>query len=148
VILAGRSINDSMPRYVANLAIKGLNKAGKKIRGSNILIMGLTYKENVADIRESPVTDMVHELREFGVNVYGYDPLLPESVIEYFGVKPFQKKQKKMDAVIISVAHAQFLALSMDDILGFMNKNPVVIDVRGMLDQEDTRRTGLYYKRL
>jgi UDPglucose 6-dehydrogenase/UDP-N-acetyl-D-galactosamine dehydrogenase len=148
VILAGRSINDSMPKYVANLAIKGLNKAGKKIKGSNILIMGLTYKENAADIRESPVTDMVHELREFEVNVYGYDPLLPKSVVEHFGVQPFQKQQKKMDAVIITVAHAQFLTLSMDDILGFMNKNPVVIDVRGMLDQEDTGRTGLYYKRL
>jgi UDPglucose 6-dehydrogenase/UDP-N-acetyl-D-galactosamine dehydrogenase len=148
VILAGRSINDSMPKYVANLAIKGLNKAGKKIRGSNILIMGLTYKENVADIRESPVSDMVHELMEFEVNLFGYDPLLPDSVIEHFGVKPFPNQQKKMDAVIITVAHAQFRALNMNDILGFMNSNPVIIDVRGMLDLEDTVRTGLYYKRL
>ena len=148
VILAGRSINDSMPKYVADLAIKGLNKSGKKIKGSNILIMGLTYKENVADIRESPVSDMVRELKEFEVNVYGSDPLLPDSVIEHFGAKPLPGQQKKMDAVIIAVAHAQFRAMSMDDILGFMNKNPVIVDVRGMLDRENTDRKGLYYKRL
>lgn len=76
MILAGRAINDSMPRYVAGLAIKGLNKVGKKIKGSNVLIMGLTYKVDVADTRESPVENMVHELKEFDVNVFGYDPLL------------------------------------------------------------------------
>ena len=91
---------------------------------------------------------MVHELREFEVNIYGYDPLLSDSVIEHFGAKPFSKQQKKMDAIIITVAHAQFRAMSMDDILGFMNQNPVIVDVRGMLDQKDTVRAGLYYKRL
>ena len=85
VILAGRSINDSMPKYVAEMAVKGLNKVGKTIKGSNVLIMGLTYKEDVADIRESPVENMVHELKEYDVNVYGYDPLLPDSVIAHFG---------------------------------------------------------------
>ena len=57
VILAGRSINDSMPKYVAEMAVKGLNKVGKVIKGSNVLIMGLTYKEDVADIRESPARE-------------------------------------------------------------------------------------------
>jgi UDP-N-acetyl-D-glucosamine/UDP-N-acetyl-D-galactosamine dehydrogenase len=62
MIVAGRSINDSMPQYVAEMAVKGLNKVGKVIKGSNVLIMGLTYKEDVADIRESPVEKMVHEM--------------------------------------------------------------------------------------
>ena len=131
VILAGRAINDSMPKYVADLAIKGLNKNGKKIKGSNILIMGMTYKEDVVDIRESPVEDMVQELKEFDVNVYGYDPLLPDSIIEHFGATPFQKKQKTMDAIIITVAHKQFKAMKVDEILGLMNENPVLVDVRG-----------------
>jgi len=108
VILAGRSINDSMPKYVAEMAVKGLNKVGKTIKGSNVLIMGLTYKEDVADIRESPVENMVHELKEYDVNVYGYDPLLPDSVIAHFGTKPLPKLDKKMDAVIIAAAHKQF----------------------------------------
>jgi UDPglucose 6-dehydrogenase/UDP-N-acetyl-D-galactosamine dehydrogenase len=151
VILSGRSINDSMPKYVANLAIVGLNKVGKKIKGSNVLIMGLTYKEDVADIRESPVEDMVHELKEFDVNVYGYDPLLPDSVIEHLGVKcvkNFPKLNKKMDAIIIAVAHKQFKAMNINEILGLMKENPVLVDVRGMVDGKVQARSGLYYKRL
>jgi len=65
-----------VPKHVAEMAIKGLNEVGKVIKGSKVLIMGLTYKENVPDTRESPVREMVKELKEFGVNVYGYDPLL------------------------------------------------------------------------
>ena len=148
VILAGRAINDSMPKYVANLAIKGLINAGKKVKGSNILIMGMTYKEDVSDIRESPVEDMVHELKEFGVNIYGYDPLLPNSVIEHFGVKLLPKPAKKMDAVIIAVAHKQFKEMSVEQIRGLMNKNPVLIDVRGMVNQNQVEKTGMYYRKL
>ncbi|MEA1944271.1 MAG: nucleotide sugar dehydrogenase [Euryarchaeota archaeon] len=71
VILAGRAINDSMPAHVAGMMIKGLNEAGKVIKGSKVLIMGLAYKENVADIRESPARGIVEGLSEFGVDVYG-----------------------------------------------------------------------------
>ena len=148
VILAGRSINDSMPKYVAEMAVKGLNKVGKTIKGSNVLIMGLTYKEDVADIRESPVENMVHELKEYEVNVYGYDPLLPDSVIAHFGTKPLPKLDKKMDAVIISVAHRQFRDMSMKQILDLMNKNPVLIDVRGMVDRDEAGKVGIYYRKL
>ena len=66
-------------------AIKGLNEVSKVIKGSKVLIMGLTYKENVPDTRESPVREMVKELKEFGVDVYGYDPLLSKEEIEAFG---------------------------------------------------------------
>ena len=71
VILAGRAINDSMPAHVAGMMIRGLNEAGKVIKGSKVLIMGLTYKENVADIRESPARGIVEGLSDFGVDVYG-----------------------------------------------------------------------------
>ena len=66
-----------MPKYVEVMAVKGLNKVGKVITDSNVLIKDHTYKEDVADIRESPVENMVQELKEYDVNVYGYDPLLP-----------------------------------------------------------------------
>jgi UDP-N-acetyl-D-galactosamine dehydrogenase len=148
VILAGRSINDSMPKYVAEMAVKGLNKVGKTIKGSNVLIMGLTYKEDVADIRESPVENMVHELKEYDVNVYGYDPLLPDSVIAHFGTIPLPKLDKKMDAVIITVAHKKFKELSLEQIRRFMNSKPVLVDVRGMVDQNAATKTGIYYQKL
>jgi len=70
VILAGRAINDYMPKHVAEMAIKGLNEVGKVIKGSKVLIMGLTYKENVPDTRESPVKEMVKELKEFGALMF------------------------------------------------------------------------------
>ena len=148
VILAGRSINDSMPKYVADLAVKGLNKVGKTINGSKVLIMGLTYKEDVADIRESPVENMVHELKEFDVQVYGYDPLLSDAVIEHFGAIPLPNLDQKMDAVIIAVAHQQFRQMPVETIRALMNDHPVLIDVRGMVDQEVCRDLGIYYRKL
>jgi len=84
-----------MPRYVAGLAIKGLNKVGKKIKDSNVLIMGLTYKEDVADTRESPVEKMIEELKEYDVDIYGYDPLLSLKKIEHFGAIPLPKVLSK-----------------------------------------------------
>jgi UDP-N-acetyl-D-galactosamine dehydrogenase len=125
VIRAGRGINDSMPKHVANLAVRGLKKVGKTIKGSNVLIMGLTYMENVADIRESPVGQIVHELKDFDVNVYGYDPLLPDSIIRDFGAIPVPRFNKKMDVVIIAVAHRQFRELTINDIRQLMNDHPV-----------------------
>lgn len=148
VILAGRSINDSMPRYVANMAVKGLNKVGKTIKGSNVLIMGLTYKEDVADTRESPADNMVEELKEYDVNVYGCDPLLTAAEIKHFGAIPLLKLDKKMDAVIIAVAHKQFKKMSLEQIRGLMNSKPVLVDVRGMVDQSKAKKKGIFYKKL
>ena len=142
VILAGRSINDSMPKYVAEMAVKGLNKVGKVIKGSIVLLMGLTYNEDVADIRESPVENMVQELKEYDANVYGYDPMIPDLVIEHFGAKPLPKLDKKMDAVIIAVALSSFRKMSVGEICVLMNRNTVLIDVRGMVDQDERGRLG------
>ena len=112
--------------------------------------MGLTYKENVPDTRESPVREMV---REFGVNVYGYDPLLSREEIEDFGVKTldfsfstgflFSKKKKcKVDCVIVAVAHDEFKNKSFLSTGSFfrkkvLNDKPVLVDVRGMFDGEE-----------
>lgn len=148
VILAGRAINDGMPKYVAEMTVKSLNKVGKTIKGSKVLIMGLTYKEDVADIRESPVEKMVEELKEYDVDVFGYDPLLSDDVIQHFGAKPLPTLNKKMDAVIIAVAHSVFRKMGIADICRFMNHNPVLIDVRGMVDRDEAEKAGVYYRKL
>jgi UDPglucose 6-dehydrogenase/UDP-N-acetyl-D-galactosamine dehydrogenase len=153
VILAGRAINDYMPKHVADMAIKGLNEVGKVIKGSKVLIMGLTYKENVADTRESPVRKMVKELKEFGVDVYGYDPLISKEEIEGFGVKFSANLDVKMDCVIVAVAHDEFKNNSFLSTGSFfrkkvLNNAPVLIDVRGMFDGEEAKRKGFYYKTL
>jgi UDPglucose 6-dehydrogenase/UDP-N-acetyl-D-galactosamine dehydrogenase len=148
VILAGRSINDSMPGYVAMKTIKGLNKIGKTIKGSRVLIMGLTYKENVPDVRESPARGLVKELKEFEVEVYGYDPLLPVSVILEFGITPFTFSSRKMDGVIIAVAHNQFRGMPLANLVSQMNPRSVLVDVRGIVDRRDVEKEGIYYMTL
>jgi UDPglucose 6-dehydrogenase/UDP-N-acetyl-D-galactosamine dehydrogenase len=148
VILAGRAINDYMPKHVAEMAIKGLNEVGKVIKGSKVLIMGLTYKENVPDTRESPVREMVKELKEFGVEAYGYDPLLSKEQIEGFGVKALDDFNVKVDCVIVAVAHDAFREIAMGDLKETMNGNPVLVDVRNMFDGEEAEEKGFYYKTL
>ena len=150
VILAGRAINDSMPGYVALMAIKGLNDVGKVIKGSKVLIMGLTYKENVPDTRESPVREIVRVLEEFGVDVYGYDPLLSDAMIEGFGVKALDAQDGMADCVIVTVAHDEFKEMGLSDMGRFMamDEAPVLVDVRGMFDRAEAERSGIYYRRL
>lgn len=148
VILAGRAINDSMPEHVAMLTIRGLNDAEKVIKGSKVLVMGLTYKENVPDTRETPVGEMIRVLMEFGVKVLGYDPLLSSSEIESFGVEPVGGLTTGMDAVVVAVAHDQFLEISLEEIAGSMRERPVIVDVRGMYDGSRARKLGMRYVRL
>nr|QNO57278.1 UDP-N-acetyl-D-mannosamine dehydrogenase [Methanosarcinales archaeon ANME-1 ERB7] len=110
--------------------------------------MGLTYKENVPDMRESPVREMVKELKDFGVDVYGYDPLLTKEEIEGFGVKARDNLNAKVDCVITAVGHDEFRRRGLEDLIGRMNSKPVLIDVRGLFDGEETKRKGIYYKEL
>jgi len=113
--------------------------------------MSLTYKENVPDTREPSVREMVKELREFGVDVYGYDPLLSKEEIEGFGVKAFNEldvKNVKMDCVIVAVAHNEFKQMKLEDLTGMMNDKPILIDVRGMFDEGNARQMAFYYGRL
>jgi UDP-N-acetyl-D-galactosamine dehydrogenase len=148
VILAGRAINDYMPKYIAEMAIKGLNEVNKVIKGSKVLIMGLTYKENVSDIRESPVREMINELKEFGIEIYGYDPLLKKEKIEEFDVKALDDLNVRADGVIITVTHSKFKEITLDKLKEMMNEDPVLIDVRGMFDRWEAEKKGFLYKEL
>lgn len=148
VILAGRAINDSMPKYVAMMAIEGINSVGKVIKGSNVLIMGLTYKENIPDIRESPSVEIIHELKRFGVCVYGFDPYLSDDIINQFGIQNFKNCMCKVDAIIITVAHEHFRKMGINQFKEYMNEHPVLIDVRRMITRDEAEKAGIYYKGL
>ncbi|KDE54384.1 nucleotide sugar dehydrogenase [Methanoculleus sp. MH98A] len=148
VILAGRAINDAMPKHVAEIAIKELNRAGKVIRDSKVLILGLTYKENVPDTRESPVGEMIRELKEFDVDVYGHDPLLAPGEIERFGAKPvasLQELDSPVDCIIVNSPHSVFASLTLDAVLSICNGKPIIVDVTGMLQRNDGLREGCMY---
>ena len=149
VILAGRAINDYMPRHVAELTIKALNAVGKVIKGSRVLIMGLTYKDNVADTREAPARNIIKELRQYGVEILGYDLLLGNRVDE-FDIKavPDISSLKDIDCVIIAVYHDGFQRFTLDKLKKIMSNHPILIDVRGIFNQEEAERSGFYYKTL
>jgi len=136
VILAGRSVNDNMAHHVVELCLEGLNEAGKPMNGSKILIMGLTYKENVDDTRENPVRKMIDDLKKYKCDLYGYDPNLKKEQIEDFEVTALDEIDRSMfDCVIMSVVHNDFKNLTLDEIKDFMNSKPVFIDVRGQFSK-------------
>jgi len=137
-----------MPKYIAEMTINALNSVGKVIRGSKILIMGLTYKEDVADIRETPVKEIIKELQEHGVEIFGYDPLL-DNIEDEFGIKVVSNFEEiKVDGVILTVAHEAFHILSLADFKEMQNDNPILIDVRGVFDAEAAKELGFCYKTL
>jgi len=147
VILAGRAVNDSMPKYVADLTIKALNEAGSVIKGSKILIMGLTFKENVDDTREAPTAEIIKELKEFKCDVYGYDPLLSREEIKGFNVEPVDSLDGlKVNCVIITVMHNAFKKIDLNQIKKMMNDPPILIDVRGGFRQAADK--GFIYRSL
>ncbi len=149
VILAGRAINDSMPKYIAKMTVKALNNVGKEIKDSRVLVMGLTYKENVADTRETPAKEIIKELRGYGAEVSGYDPLLADDEAG-FEIKSVHNLREvpKVDAIIITVAHHAFREITISQLRQILNDNGILIDVRGIFDTKETANLGIYYHRL
>ncbi len=149
VILAGRAINDSMSKHVAEMTIKALNNVCKVIKGSKVLILGLTYKENVPDTRESPAKRMIKELKEFGVRIYGYDPLL-ENIEDEFAIEVVRglPEVQRVDAVIAAVPHDEFREIKLSKLREAMSNKPVLIDVRQTFDRGEAEREGFYYQTL
>lgn len=148
IITAGRRINDYMPKFVAEQTADAIKTAGKKMKNIKILVMGLTFKENVRDIRNSKIIVTIANLKKLGANIYGYDPnLTAKEIIDNFGILPVQKLSKNYDAVIISVAHRQFFGLA-NKVLSIISKPPIIIDVTGIYRQDLKDKQGLIYKNL
>jgi UDPglucose 6-dehydrogenase/UDP-N-acetyl-D-galactosamine dehydrogenase len=147
VIMAGRSINDYMPKHIVEIAIKSMNSAGKVIKGSKVLIMGCTYKENVEDARETPVREVIKELHYYGINVWGYDPLIKDGERE-FGIEFVKKLDKapKMDCIILAAAHDVFNLRDIDAFRGIMTHPPILVDIRGFFANQKVFSDSFIYK--
>jgi UDP-N-acetyl-D-galactosamine dehydrogenase len=132
MILAGRRINDSMGHHVAHETIKLMIKSGMSVAGARALILGLTFKENCPDLRNTRVVDIVAELRSFGVQVDVHDPWINAAEAEHeYGIRPVSDPEPgAYDAVIIAVAHRQFRDLGIDGIRRFGRPGAVVYDVK------------------
>ncbi len=142
LILGARQINNGMSKYIAERTIKEMIAHDKKIKGANVLVLGLTFKEDCPDIRNSKVFDIIDELSDYGCNVDAYDPWIDVKDVEQknytFITDPF-KVDKKYDAIIIAVGHKTFKVLSRSDYEGVSTDEPVLIDIKGIVDNPTWR---------
>lgn len=138
VILAGRKTNDGMGKYIAEQTIKQLVKRGHAVNGANVVVLGLTFKEDCPDLRNSKVEDIITELREYQCNVIVHDPMAdPEEAVEEYGVTltPWAKLENA-SAVILAVAHNHYRQLQPSELQKIMANDSVLIDVKSLLDRD------------
>ncbi|MCM0083499.1 nucleotide sugar dehydrogenase [Geomonas sp. Red32] len=150
VILAGRRINDGMGSFIAQRAIKELIAAGHNVLGSTVTVLGLTFKEQCPDLRNSKVIDIVRELRDYGVTVQVHDPLAdPEEARAAFQVDivPWDAL-KPAHAVILAVAHRRYLDLTVEELKQLMTEGGLLCDVKGGWDRDRLVSAGVRLWRL
>ncbi len=154
VILAGRRINDGMGKYIAEQTVKRLIEANKTVKGAKVLVLGITFKENVSDIRNSNVIDIINKLKEYDIKVTVCDPLASASAVEHeYGISLTKYNARiKADAVVIAVAHEFYKKKITPPALKFhlngTKQKGVVIDVKGTFNRELFRNYNLIYWRL
>lgn len=151
VILAGRRVNNYMGRFVAQEAVKELLKSGKNMKQAKALVMGLAFKENIGDIRNTRVKDVVDELQEWGVDVRVYDPLVSKqkALREYnITLEDDLFSQKDVDMIILTVKHESFKHIPLEKLRGLCTDAPVLVDVKSMVNKEEAVRLGFNYWRL
>ncbi|MCF7568652.1 nucleotide sugar dehydrogenase [Sabulilitoribacter arenilitoris] len=134
IILAGRRVNDSMGQYVASEIIKLMVQKDIRIKEANILALGITFKENCPDVRNTKAVDVINQLKSYGTDVTIYDPWAsPEEVKHEYNLETVQKlPNKTFDAIVLTVAHKEFLKV---DLKSLLNPNGVLYDVKGVLKE-------------
>jgi len=151
VILAGRRINDGMAAWVAQQTVKHMIKSGSAVKGAKVIVLGLTFKEDCPDLRNSKVADLVKELQSFGCDVAVHDPIAepPEAEHEYgISLTPWDKLPNEADAIVAAVSHKQYKAMPIGDILGKLKKGGVFTDVKSAYDPVAIRAAGATLWRL
>ena len=150
VILAGRRINDGMGKFIAEQTVKHMIRNGTQIKGSRVNVLGLTFKENCPDIRNTRVIDVINELKSYGINVHVHDPVpdAAEARHEYgIELEPWDALPRA-DAVVVAVAHRQFVAMPLAHYLAKVVEHGCFIDVKSQFDMTALQGTGLTVWRL
>ncbi|KQQ87016.1 nucleotide sugar dehydrogenase [Massilia sp. Leaf139] len=151
VILAGRRINDGMAKFVAEKTVKSMISSGFQVKGAKVNVIGLTFKENCPDLRNSKVADIVHELQSYGVDVHVWDPLADADEAQHeYGIT-LEKDWASLpqaDALIAAVPHKEVLAMSLTDFQSKLNNGGCFIDVKSQFDEKAIREAGYCVWRL
>ena len=150
VILAGRRINDGMGKFIAQRAVKEIIRAGHHVLGSHVTVLGLTFKEDCPDLRNSKVIEIIRELEEYEISVQVCDPLAdPVEALHEYGVTLVPRQRLgPCDALVIAVAHREHRDLTIADLKGMMNGAPLVIDVKGLYDRQQMEQNDITFWRL
>ena len=150
VILAGRRINDNMGKFVAEQTIKLMARAGLNIRGARVGILGLTFKEDCADLRNSRVINIIEELTSYSVAPMVHDPLAdPEDARSFFNIRltPLEE-MVDLDAIVIAVGHQLYRTMPLEKLLNLMKPNGCIIDIKSILDVSELQKAGVHFWRL
>ena len=136
VIASGRRINDRMPAFIAKELVQALLKRNANPKQCKVLVLGVTFKENVSDIRNSKVIDVVRELMDFGINVHLYDPhASPNEVAHEYGVTMNEEMGREYDAIVVAVAHQTFRNLTLEDFRQRSKTDLLLFDLKGIYDR-------------
>ena len=140
IILAGRRLNDSMGEYVSTQLIKTMIKKRIQVEGAKVLILGLSFKENCPDVRNTKIIDIVHELQEYNIEVDIYDPWVNAAAAQHeYGVSPIDMPlADQYDGIILAVAHQQFIKMGIDTIRSFGKEAHILYDLKYVFAKEDT----------
>ena len=140
MILAGRRINDSMGSHVASSVIKLMLKRGLTVKGGRVLVLGLTFKENCPDLRNTRVIDIISELESFGMQVDVFDPWIDHDEAQHeYGITPVQDlKENTYDSIVIAVSHNEFKQIGIENIRAFGSENAVIYDVKYTFERAQT----------
>src|SRR5690606_14790060 len=135
VILAGRRINDNMGVYIANSIIKLMVRNEIKVKSAKILVLGITFKENCPDVRNSKVIDVIEELESFGLMVDTYDPYAnKDQVKKHYGLELLDEINQKYEAIVLAVGHKQFLNLNINDLKS--SSDAIIYDIKSFLPKD------------
>ncbi|SHH41941.1 nucleotide sugar dehydrogenase [Massilia sp. CF038] len=150
VILAGRRINDGMAKFVAEKTVKSIIAAGFHVKGAKVNVLGLTFKENCPDLRNSKVADIVYELQSYGVDVHVYDPVAEADEAQHeYGIRLDRWEDlPRADAVVAAVAHKELMARPLGDLQSKLNPNGCFIDVKSQFDKNALIEAGYSVWRL
>jgi len=150
VILAGRRINDGMAKFIAEQTIKQMIAGGSYVKGARVNVLGLTFKENCGDLRNSKVADVINELKSYGVEVFVHDPYAdPDEAMHEYGVRIFTWDElPRADAIVAAVSHRQFTSLPVEDFVSKLIKGGCFIDVKACFDKPGLEQHGIRVWRL
>lgn len=150
LMLRGREVNETVPEHVADMTIKALSRNGKALGDARVLILGLSYKADVADIRTSKAGDVAKHLREYALEVEGYDPIAsPTAMRDAFDLDIRESLSfSGVDAVILATPHEMFQGLDLEEMARGLNPDPVLVDVTNAIEPETVRAAGITYRRL